>query len=157
MEGSMRPGGDRLPADELLSVLLIEDDAATAEMYKSHLELNGYLVLVAADGMSGISMALTLSPDLIYLDFRLPNWDGFQVLERLRADQRSANIPVVILTNFSQPELRRCGLQLGALEFLVKAETTPKRLAEATGVWARTRPRRLPREAQPRSPAPAQQ
>jgi DNA-binding response OmpR family regulator len=146
---------DRLGGNEHLSVLLIEDDAATADMYKIRLETDGYLVIVAEDGESGMSMARTIVPDLIYLDLRLPNMDGFQVLERLRGDRRTANIPVVVLTNYTQPELRQCGLQLGALEFMVKSETTPARLSKATeawaatGAWTRPRPRPLKREPQP--------
>lgn len=139
--------GDGAGGREHLTVLLIEDDEQTADMYKIRLATDGYLVVIAEGGESGLAMALTMVPDLIYLDLRLPDIDGFQVLERLRADPRTANIPVVILTNYSQPELRRCGLQLGALEFLVKSETRPGRLSEATekwasaGSWARPRPR----------------
>ena len=71
-----------------------------------------------------------INPDLIYLDVRLPKMDGFEVLERLRADVATAAIPVVIVTNYGEPELQQRGLSLGALEFLVKADTTPARLSE---------------------------
>lgn len=154
MDDFVRATNDQFVADELLSVLLIEDDLDTAQMYKDRLELDGYAVAVAQDGESGISMALTFSPDLIYLDLSLPNsLDGFQVLRRLRADRDLADIPVVILTNYSEPVLRECGLRLGALEFLVKAETPPSRLAKETGDWARPRPRPLPHTAPPAWPA----
>jgi DNA-binding response OmpR family regulator len=147
MEQWVIGANNRFATDDLISVLLIEDDAATAEMYKIRLELDGYLAVVAADGKSGLDMALTLLPDLIYLDLDLPNMDGFQVLRRLRADESSANIPVVILTNYDEPQLRLCGLQLGALEFLVKTETTPSRLSDSTRVWARPESRAVAGEA----------
>lgn len=137
MDEWARVANDRSAADDVLSVLLIEDDAEIADMYRTRLELDGYLAVVAPDGESGLEMALTLLPDLIYLDLRLPRMDGFQVLQRLRADSHGANIPVVILTNHDEPQLRQCGLQLGALEFLIKAEMSPERLSTATGDWAR--------------------
>lgn len=142
---------DRVGGGEHLSVLLIEDDAATADLYRTRLEIDGYTVSVADDGESGVWMALAMLPDLIYLDLALPNdVDGFQVLERLRANRRSANIPVVILTNFTEPALRYCGLQLGALEFLIKAETTPARLSRATRALVRRRPVPAGSQAWPR-------
>jgi CheY-like chemotaxis protein len=123
--------------DGLLTVLLIEDDEATSTMYTARLEADGYSVIVAADGESGVARALADKPDLIYLDLRMPGLDGFEVLEHLRANEQTAVIPAIILTNYSEPELRQRGLQLGALEFLVKTETTPTRLSQSAGHWAR--------------------
>jgi CheY-like chemotaxis protein len=68
-------------------------------------------------------------PDFIYLDLRLPGLDGFEVLERLREDPATTHIPVIILSNYGEPELRERGLKLGALEFLVKADTAPAQLS----------------------------
>jgi len=118
--------------EDELKVLLIEDDEVSAEMYRSRLAADGYTVVVAPDGQAGLDMALAEQPDLIYLDLRLPKKDGFAVLEQLRADARTAGIPAVILSNFGEPELRARGLELGALEFLVKADTTPAGLVAST-------------------------
>ena len=119
-----------MDADDAVTVLLIEDDAAAAEMYRLRLAADGYTVLIASDGEQGLRRAVEDRPDLIYLDVRLPKMDGFEVLERLRADVATASIPVVIVTNYGEPELQQRGLSLGALEFLVKADTTPARLSE---------------------------
>lgn len=116
--------------DDEVRVLLIEDDAAAAEMYRLRLSLDGYTVLIAPDGEAGLRQAAEARPDLIYLDLRLPKLDGFTVLERLRADPATAWIPVIILSNFAEPELRERGLRLGALEFLVKADTPPAALSD---------------------------
>lgn len=124
--------------EEEVRVLLIEDDAESAEMYRSRLAADGYTVIVASDGQAGLDMALAERPDLIYLDLRLPKKDGFVVLDQLRADARTAGIPAVILSNFGEPELRARGLELGALEFLVKADTTPAGLVENTQRWSGT-------------------
>ena len=116
--------------DDAVTVLLIEDDEAAAEMYRLRLAADGYTVLIASDGEQGLRRAVEDRPDLIYLDVRLPKMDGFEVLERLRANVATASIPVVIVTNYGEPELQQRGLSLGALEFLVKADTTPARLSQ---------------------------
>jgi DNA-binding response OmpR family regulator len=128
-------------ADEI-KVLLIEDDAAAAEMYRLRLVADGYTVVVAEDGEQGLEMAASEAPDFIYLDIRLPKIDGFEVLERLRANLETAGIPVIMLTNFGEPEFRERGLKLGALEFLVKSDTTPSSLSQT--VERVTSPRALP-------------
>ena len=113
----------------LVKVLVIEDDAEAAEMYRLRLVGEGYEVVVGRDGEEGVRLALAELPDFIYLDLRLPKLDGFEVLERLREMPETAQIPVIILSNYGDPELRQRGLRLGALEFLVKADVTPRQLA----------------------------
>ena len=125
-----------------VKVLLIEDDVAAAEMYRLRLVADGYSVVIGRDGHEGLRMAADEAPDFIYLDLRLPGLDGFEVLERLRADAATMHIPVIILTNYGEPELRERGLKLGALEFLVKADTTPAQLSDS--VERATGPRALP-------------
>jgi DNA-binding response OmpR family regulator len=129
-------------ADDDVKVLLIEDDATAAEMYRLRLMADGYRVVIGQDGEEGLRMAAAEAPDFIYLDIRLPGLDGFEVLERLRADEATTHIPVIILSNYAEPELRERGLKLGALEFLVKADTTPGQLATKVG---RTRDERANR------------
>ncbi|MFI5285173.1 MAG: PleD family two-component system response regulator [Candidatus Dormibacteria bacterium] len=114
--------------EEIVKVLVIEDDAEAAEMYRLRLTGDGYDVVVGSDGEEGLRLAVAELPDFIYLDLRLPKLDGFEVLERLRAMPATAQIPVIILSNYGDPELQQRGLQLGALEFLVKADVTPRQL-----------------------------
>ncbi|MBV8528528.1 MAG: response regulator [Candidatus Dormibacteraeota bacterium] len=121
--------------EEQLHILLIEDDEGIAEVYRFRLALDGYLVTVAGDGEQGLQQAAAVSPDLIFLDLRLPNMSGIEVLRRLRADPATSAIPVVIVTNYDEPDLRSQGLSLGALEFLVKADTIPAQLSEAADRW----------------------
>jgi DNA-binding response OmpR family regulator len=125
-------GGGSLVDDDV-KVLLIEDDAAAAEMYRLRLAADAYNVVVARDGEEGLRMATEEAPDFIYLDLRLPGLDGFEVLERLRGAPATTHIPVIILSNYGEPELRERGLKLGALEFLVKADTTPAQLSTKVG------------------------
>ncbi|HEY8813193.1 MAG TPA: response regulator [Candidatus Dormibacteraeota bacterium] len=121
--------------DEEVKVLFIEDDPAVAEMYKLKLELDGYTVTVAKDGEEGLQMANEAPPDIIFLDTRLPKMDGFAVLERLRSAERTREIPVIILSNYGERELVDRGLKLGALEYLIKSQTTPANLSRGVEGW----------------------
>jgi len=118
-------------------VLLVEDDSALAQMYRVKLERDGYTVHVAGDGEEALSTLSEELPDLIFLDVRLPRMDGLAFLERIRATRRTRNIPVVIVSNYSEAELVSRGLQLGALEYLIKSKTTPGQLSEGVRNWSR--------------------
>jgi DNA-binding response OmpR family regulator len=132
-EPTMSPTGSM--TDEDVRVLLVEDDPAVAHMYKLKLELDGYAVAVATDGVQAVEMAMGSPPDIIFLDIRLPKMDGMSVLEALRKDERTHGVPVVILSNYSERELVDRGLRLGALEYLVKSQTTPARVAGGVASW----------------------
>ncbi len=110
------------------SVLLVEDDAAVAQMYRLRLELAGYLVLTATDGDTGLSMAERFQPDLIIVDIGLPGMNGLDLLDVIRASDLVRDIPVLILTNFEDPESEKRSLELGARQFLRKSKTTPDAL-----------------------------
>ena len=79
--------------------------------------------------------ATELRPDIIFLDIRLPKKDGFEVLSSLRGKPETADIPVIMLSNYGEKELVDRGLKLGAHEFLIKAQTTPSSLSEGIGEW----------------------
>ena len=109
-----------------------------AQMYRLKLELDGYAVDVAGDGITALEKARTLRPDIVFLDLRLPKLDGLAVLERLRADTSTAAIPVVILSNWNEKELVERGISLGALDHLIKSQTTPARLSQRLKDWLKT-------------------
>jgi len=114
----------------LPTVLLVEDDAAMAQMYRLQLELEGYLVLTATEGEAGSSIAKRFQPDLIVLDIGLPDMNGLTLLDTMLADERLREVPIVILTNFDDPDTERRSLELGARQFLAKSKTTPDALAK---------------------------
>jgi CheY-like chemotaxis protein len=116
-------------------VLFVEDDASVAQMYRLKLELDGYLVDVAGDGLLALEKARSEQPDIIFLDIRLPKLDGLSVLEALREDESTARIPVVILSNWNEKELVERGARLGALDHLIKSQTTPTRLSQRLKDW----------------------
>src|SRR5437879_12979602 len=98
-------------------------------MYRLKLELDGYTVDVAGDGLVALEKARTLHPDIIFLDIRLLKLDGLGVLEALRADVTTAPIPVVILSNWNEKELGERGVKLGDLAHLITLHTQRARLA----------------------------
>jgi two-component system response regulator MtrA len=118
-------------------VLFVEDDASVAQMYRLKLELDGYSVDVAGDGIAALEKARSSRPDIIFLDIRLPKLDGLGVLEALRADVATRGIPVVILSNWNEKELVERGIQLGALDHMIKSQTTPARLSQRLRDWLR--------------------
>jgi two-component system, OmpR family, alkaline phosphatase synthesis response regulator PhoP len=118
-----------------IRLLLVDDDIDVATMYEMQLAAHGFQVITAHSGTEAIDRAGAEHPDLIYLDLGLPEMHGFDVLEQLRAAPRTAGIPVVILTNYSEPELVERGRELGVHDYLIKAHTPPAALAEATRKW----------------------
>jgi DNA-binding response OmpR family regulator len=121
--------------EDLIDVLLVEDDPSVLEMYRLKLELDGYRVNTALDGEEGLKKAGDLTPDIIFLDIRLPKMDGLEVLRKLRAQDKTRNIPVIILSNYDEEDLVARGLRLGAHEYLIKARTTPSSLSEGIEDW----------------------
>ena len=123
-------------SDEI-RVLFVEGDPTVAQMYRLKLELDGYQVIMAKDGEEGLRLANEVDPDIVFLDIRLPKVDGFAVLEGLRSYDRTRNVPVVILSNYGEQDLIEKGLRLGALEYLIKSQTTPANLSRGVEGWLR--------------------
>ena len=100
--------------DMARTVLVIEDDPASARLAKLILGSEGYQTVVASNGLQGFKMAQADPPNLILLDLMLPGQDGFEVLHCLRAEPRTADVPVVILSAKAHPTDKRWADRLGA-------------------------------------------
>jgi CheY-like chemotaxis protein len=111
-------------------VLVIDDEPDVLLLCRVNLQFAGHEVLEAQDGEHGIADAVAERPDAIVLDLMLPNLDGYQVLRVLRDDERTRDLPVLILTAKVQMEDHRRCLQLGADAFLTKP-FSPEVLSEA--------------------------
>ena len=111
-------------------ILIVEDEEYIAEMYKIRFEMSGYEIVLAADGQEGIDMAIKEKPDLVLLDLVMPNKNGYQVLEELRANPETKGLKIFILSNLGQKEEIDKGLSLGADGFYVKAHMTPTELLD---------------------------
>lgn len=103
-------------------ILLIEDDKFISEMIVRKLKEAGLIVDLASDAETGMVKVQEDKPDLILLDIVLPGMDGYECLEKLKADKESSSIPVLILSNLGQKDEFERGLKLGAKDFWVKAQ-----------------------------------
>lgn len=119
-------------------ILVIDDDAAISALIRINLEMAGYDVSQAEDGIKGQAMALQLQPDLIMLDLMLPRVDGFTVCQRLRRDERTAEIPVLILTGLSQTHNKVEGFDAGADDYLTKPFELEEMLARVRALLRRS-------------------
>ena len=117
-------------SEEQVKVLLIEDDVRVRELYELVLKMDEYQVVTAETGEDGLEKATSENPDLIFLDIRLPGMNGLEVLEHLRQDEKTASIPVVILSNLDDEKTISRGVSLGALEYVVKSRITPQDLSK---------------------------
>jgi len=111
-------------------ILFIEDESALQKTLSDYLKKEGYEVISALDGESGLRLAQTQKPDLILLDLILPKMDGFEVLRKLMENPETKEIPVIILTNLERMEDIGRALELGAKTYLVKANYTLKEVTE---------------------------
>ena len=103
-------------------ILVIEDEATLQKALNEVLSEEGYNVVSSLDGLRGLELAKEEIPDLILLDIILPKMDGFEVLKRIKEDNKISQIPVIILTNLSDLNDIQKALDLGATTYLVKAD-----------------------------------
>ncbi|MBI4669074.1 MAG: response regulator [Elusimicrobia bacterium] len=101
-------------------ILVIEDEEAVASTLEIALNAKGYKTIKTASGHEGTNLAMKNSPALVILDIRLPDIDGWQVLNNLRATESTKNIPVLILTQLNQMGDINMGFNLGATAYLAK-------------------------------------
>ena len=106
-------------------ILVVDDEIHITTLLKITLELNGYSVAVARDGMEALEKVPAESPDLILLDIKMPRMNGWQVCEKLKSDESTKNIPVIMVTAFSQKEARERSIALGASDFIGKPFESP--------------------------------
>jgi CheY-like chemotaxis protein len=117
-------------------ILLVEDDATIAKLYRVLLESRGYTVRHAGDGLDGLDRANEKRPDLVLLDIMMPRMNGIAFLQALRNGEMR-EVPVVVLSNFMEKQLVDDAMSLGALEYMVKAQTRPEALVGALPHWLR--------------------
>lgn len=119
-------------------ILIIDDDPAISDLVSINLEMAGYDVQQAVDGIKGQALAVQLQPDLIMLDLMLPKVDGFTVCQRLRRDERTADIPVLMLTALGQIQDKIQGFDSGADDYLTKPFDVEEMLARVRALLRRT-------------------
>ncbi|MDD5749170.1 MAG: response regulator [Patescibacteria group bacterium] len=111
-------------------ILFVDDDNFLRKVYQAELSERGYEVFLAANGQEGLEQARINDPDLIILDMIMPEKNGFEVLTELRSDPATAAVPVIILSNLGQEDDVKKGIDLGAVDYLVKDNITLATLVE---------------------------
>lgn len=111
-------------------VLVVEDDPEVNELVGAYAEIAGFRYEPALNGVTALEKAKRMVPSLIILDVMLPDLDGFEICRQLRHDDRTKEIPVVMLTALDRDEYRQRGQEAGATMFLTKP-FDPERLMEA--------------------------
>ena len=106
-------------------ILVVEDDKFLRELIVQKLLSEEYETLEAVDGEEGLKKISEGKPDMVLLDIILPGMDGFEVLKKIKEDTSLKDIPVIILSNLGQQDDIDKGIQLGAKDYLIKAEFTP--------------------------------
>lgn len=101
-------------------ILIIEDDLDLAEMLTAYFRVQGFKVITASWGEEALEMAAADAPDIVVLDIRLPDIDGYEVCRRLRQNRLTSNIPVIFLTEQRDRDNKLSGLELGAVDYITK-------------------------------------
>jgi DNA-binding response OmpR family regulator len=111
-------------------IAIIEDDQAISQMYRIKFEAEDFKVETAENGKLGLELAEKMRPDIILLDLMMPEMDGHEMLVKLRATPWGKHIKVIILTNVGEQEAPDGLEKLAVRRFIVKAEMTPRQVAE---------------------------
>lgn len=109
-------------------ILIVEDDPLMMKLYSKVFDIEGYEVVGAADGEEGLLQVHKELPTLILLDVMMPKMNGLQLLEKLKADPATKNIPVIMLTNLTGQVDAETVITMGAIKYIVKSEYEPKQV-----------------------------
>jgi len=112
------------------NILFIEDESALQKTFDEILRQEGYEIISALDGETGIKLAKSKIPDLILLDLILPKKNGFEILSELKNDPATKDIPVIVLTNLEGLADINKVIELGATTYLVKSQYNLKEVIE---------------------------
>lgn len=111
-------------AEDKKRLLVVEDDTFLRDLLAQRLNKETYEVLYAVDGEAALEALRDKKPQLILLDILLPGLNGFDILEKIRADKNLSDIKVLILSNLDQPSDRKRGEELGAIDYIIKSNST---------------------------------
>lgn len=114
----------------MAKIAIVEDDTAISQMYRIKFEAEGYAVNTAENGKLGLALVEEMKPDIILLDLMMPEMNGDEMLQKLRATDWGKDIKVIILTNMGESEAPEVIKDLNVRAFILKANMTPRQVAE---------------------------
>jgi len=109
-----------------MKVLIIDDDENLSAVFEAALQKNGIQTIYSLNGKDGIDKARAEKPNLILLDQVLPDISGNEVLKTLKMDSQTQNVPILMLSNFSQEELVKEAINNGAMDYIFKYQVEPQ-------------------------------
>ncbi len=115
------------------TIAIVDDDVDTLEMYANIFEIAEYNVIRASDGLEALSVIGNHTPNLIFTGIVMPRMDGFAMMEALKQNSRTADIPVVINSHLGREADRKRAEELGAKDFIVRGFTSPREALERIG------------------------
>jgi len=136
-------------AKPVTSVVVVEDDPASADVLQRRLQANNMTVAVGRDGGEGLALVKKIIPDLVLLDVMLPDTDGYDVCLRIKSDGNTAHIPVIFLSARGEVVDKVRGLSCGAADYVTKPWNAAELLARIDAVLAQARSARAPRLEKP--------
>jgi DNA-binding response OmpR family regulator len=104
----------------VVKVLVVDDDPVILELLRLNFEMEGFEVVSACDGRAGLERAVAEAPDVVVSDIMMPNVDGLEMLQRLRADPETAQLPILLLSAKAQQSEVQKGLDMGADDYVTK-------------------------------------
>ena len=127
-------------AHELASILIAEDERGQAEVLKYNLEGEGFRVRVASDGQKALDYIAEALPDILILDWMLPEVSGINIMKTLRSDSETKLLPVIMLTARGEEDDRVRGFEVGVDDYVVKPYLPSELIARVHAVLRRSRP-----------------
>ena len=113
-----------------IRVLIVEDDQLIQRMYATMFGIRKYEVALASDGVEGLEKAKNFKPTVILLDIMMPLMNGFDTLDKLKADPSTKDIPVIMLSNLADDTDVQKALSKGAIKYIIKSEYIPRQVAD---------------------------
>lgn len=129
----------------MIKVLLVEDNEMNRDMLTRRLQRQGFSVVCAIDGPSGVAMSLSETPDVILMDVALGEMDGWEATTLIKADPRTADIPIIALTAHALASDRDMSVKVGCSDFDTKPIDLPRLLGKIHGSLAARQPRAMAR------------
>jgi len=117
-------------SDKKIKILIIDDDSYTREMYKEVFSNENFEVVTAKDGVEGLDKATKENPDVIFTGIMMPRMDGFAMIDALKKNISTCNMPIVISSHLGREVDRQRANTMGVKDFIVRDVTTPREVVE---------------------------
>lgn len=119
----------------MAKILIVEDDEFLSDLYLHTFLFGGFDTQVACNGLDGYEKANQMMPDLIFMDIMMPKMNGIDLMKKLKSEEHTKNIPIIILSNFSDEALAKEAMAQGALAYIIKSEYEPKQVIQVANDW----------------------